>query len=96
MTVDTKILEELTNAHGPSGFEGPVRDIMRRELEPLSDRIEVDGIGSVLYRCANTFPIAGRSQKLRNGIGFRSQKSTNDYAGDIGLTPPNERTNTAP
>ena len=48
MTVDTKILEELTNAHGPSGFEGPVRDIMRRELEPLSDRIEVDGIGSLI------------------------------------------------
>ena len=50
MTIDTKILEELTNAYGPSGFEGPVRDIMRRELEPLSDHIEVDGIGSLIAR----------------------------------------------
>lgn len=42
------LLEELTNAHGPSGFEGPVRDIMRREMGPLADRVEVDGLGSVI------------------------------------------------
>jgi putative aminopeptidase FrvX len=45
-----KLIEELSNAYGPSGFEGPVRDIMRRELEPLSDHIEVDGIGSLIAR----------------------------------------------
>lgn len=44
----TDLLEELTNAHGPSGFEGPVRKIMQREMAPLADRVEIDGLGSVI------------------------------------------------
>lgn len=44
------LLEELTNAHGPSGFEGPVRKIVRREFEPLTDHMETDGLGSVIGR----------------------------------------------
>jgi putative aminopeptidase FrvX len=44
----SKLLEELSNAHGPSGFEGPVRDIVRREMAPLADRVEIDGLGSVI------------------------------------------------
>ena len=43
-----KLLEELTNAHGPSGFEGPVRAIVRRELTPLATRVETDGLGSLI------------------------------------------------
>jgi endoglucanase len=43
-----RLLEELSNAHGPSGFEGPVRVIMRREFKPLADRIETDGMGSLV------------------------------------------------
>ena len=43
-----KLLEELTNAHGPSGFEGPVRAIVRREITPLVTRVETDGLGSVI------------------------------------------------
>ena len=50
MTITNELLEELTNAYGPSGFEGPVRDVMRRELGPLSDHVEVDGIGAVIAR----------------------------------------------
>ena len=50
MTITNELLEELTNAYGPSGFEGPVRDVMRRELGPLSDHVEVDGIGSLIAR----------------------------------------------
>ncbi len=44
------LLEELTNAFGPCGFEGPVRAIVRRELEPLCNQIETDGIGSLIGR----------------------------------------------
>jgi len=43
-----RLLEELTNAHGPSGFEGPVRAIVRRELAPVADRLETDGLGSLI------------------------------------------------
>ena len=44
------LLEELTNAYGPSGFEGPVRAIVQQELSPLCDHIETDGIGSLIGR----------------------------------------------
>ena len=43
-----RLLEELTNAYGPTGFEAPVRAIMRRELEPLASSLETDGIGSLI------------------------------------------------
>ena len=38
------LLQELTNAYGPSGFEGPVRSIMQRELSFLCSNVETDGI----------------------------------------------------
>ncbi len=50
MTDVEHLLEELSNAPGPSGFEGPVRTIVRRELEPLADGIETDGLGSLMAR----------------------------------------------
>ncbi len=45
-----RLLEELTNAHGPTGYEGPVRAIMRREFAPLADEVTTDGLGSVIAR----------------------------------------------
>ena len=50
MTDLLKLLKDLSEAPGPTGFEGPVRSIMRRNLEPLSERIETDGIGSLICR----------------------------------------------
>ncbi|MEC9321555.1 MAG: M42 family metallopeptidase, partial [Chloroflexota bacterium] len=44
------LLKDLSEAPGPTGFEGPVRSIMRMSLEPLSDKIETDGIGSLICR----------------------------------------------
>lgn len=43
-----RLLEELTNAAGPPGFEGPVREIVVREFEELGAAIEYDGLGSVI------------------------------------------------
>ena len=42
------LLEELTNAYGPSGFEEPIRVIMRRELAPFAGHLETDGLGSLI------------------------------------------------
>lgn len=42
------LMEELTNAHGPSGFEGPVREIFTRELRSLGAEVSTDGLGSVI------------------------------------------------
>ncbi len=43
-----KLLEELSNAFGPPGYEQDVRKIMRRELAPLTQSIETDGMGSLI------------------------------------------------
>ena len=43
-----RLLEELTNAPGPSGFEGPVRAIVRREITPLATSVDTDGLGSLI------------------------------------------------
>lgn len=43
-----RLWEELTNAHGPSGFEGPVREILTREFTAAGLEISTDGLGSVI------------------------------------------------
>ena len=43
-----QLLRELTEAHGPSGYEAPVAKVVRKHLEPLVDRIEIDGLGSMV------------------------------------------------
>ena len=42
-----KMYEELTSANGIPGFEEPVRQVMRRYLEPLCDEIITDNLGSI-------------------------------------------------
>ena len=41
------LLKELTEAKGVSGFEGEVRQIMRRELEQQGSRLVTDRMGSI-------------------------------------------------
>lgn len=48
MDTTAKLLQALSNAHGPSGFEGPVRSIMQKEMSPSADRMEMDGLGSLI------------------------------------------------
>jgi len=43
-----KLLKELCEAYGAPGFEDRIREIYRREMAPLVDRIETDGIGNVI------------------------------------------------
>ena len=45
-----KLLAELTNADGAPGFEGPVRDILRREWRGLLADLRTDGVGNLLGR----------------------------------------------
>ena len=48
------LLEELSNAPGVTGHEEAVRSIVRRELSPVADAVEVDGLGSLLGRIDGT------------------------------------------
>jgi putative aminopeptidase FrvX len=43
-----KLLAELTNANAAAGFEGPVREIMRREWQALLTGLRTDGLGNLL------------------------------------------------
>jgi len=43
-----RLLQQLADAHGPSGFEEPVRKIMVERMKPLSDKLSYDGLGSVI------------------------------------------------
>jgi putative aminopeptidase FrvX len=43
-----ELLAELTNAPGASGFEGPVRDILKREWSGLVEDLRTDGLGNLL------------------------------------------------
>lgn len=45
-----RLLAELSEAPGPSGFEGAIRAVVRRELTPLADEVETDGLGSLIAR----------------------------------------------
>ena len=51
---DLSLLERLSNAHGPTGFEGPVRAIVREELSGIADSLETDGVGSLIARIDGT------------------------------------------
>ncbi|MGY1651303.1 M42 family metallopeptidase [Geodermatophilus sp. SYSU D01119] len=42
------LLDELLRTYGPCGEEGAVRDVVRRELEPLADEVTVDPAGNLV------------------------------------------------
>lgn len=44
------LLAELTNANSAPGFEGPVREILRREWRGLLADVRTDGLGNLLGR----------------------------------------------
>ncbi|MGD8394299.1 MAG: M20/M25/M40 family metallo-hydrolase [Candidatus Eiseniibacteriota bacterium] len=48
MPINRPLLEELCETAGAPGREERIRDIVRRELEPLTDEISVDAIGNVV------------------------------------------------
>lgn len=43
-----QLLQKLTSAPGPSGFEEPVTKIMVDEMKPYADKITYDGLGSMI------------------------------------------------
>jgi endoglucanase len=49
------LLQELSNAAGPPGFEEPVRAIMVREFKPYG-KVTYDGMGSVIVENGTTGP----------------------------------------
>lgn len=45
-----KLLKQLTETFGPSGYEENVRKLIRAEVKPYADEIKVDALGSLIVR----------------------------------------------
>lgn len=45
-----KLLKQLTETFGPSGYEDNVRNLVRSEVKPLADEIKVDALGNLIAR----------------------------------------------
>ena len=45
-----KLLQTLTEALGPSGYEDEVREVVRQAVAPLADEIRVDALGNLIAR----------------------------------------------
>jgi endoglucanase len=48
MTDMKSLLEKLSNAHGISGREGSIQDIVRQEIAPLVDEVKTDSFGNLI------------------------------------------------
>jgi putative aminopeptidase FrvX len=46
---EIRLLAALSNAFGPSGSEGEVREILKKELEECADEVKVDKLGNVFF-----------------------------------------------
>ncbi len=50
------LLQHLSDAFGPPGFEEPVRKIMVDEIKPFSSALRFDGMGSIIAEQGSTGP----------------------------------------
>jgi putative aminopeptidase FrvX len=67
LTLNYDLLEKLTNAWGPSGYETEVQKIVREYGKPYADEILFDKTGSIIFRKGNTGPkimLAGHSDEI--------------------------------
>ena len=58
-----KLLQQLTETFGPSGFEDNVRAIVRAEVQPLADELSVDALGNLIARKKPSKP-NGNTRKI--------------------------------
>src|SRR5829696_8329379 len=58
-----KLLQQLTEIFGPSGYEDNVRAIVRAEVESLADEIRVDALGNLIVRKKSSKP-NGHTKKI--------------------------------
>lgn len=44
------LIKKLVETTGPSGYESHIREVIRAEVEPLADEMQVDALGSLIVR----------------------------------------------
>jgi len=45
-----QLIQKLTETFSPSGFETVIREVIRKEIKPLTDEIRVDALGNLIAR----------------------------------------------
>jgi len=48
MSINTKLLKQICEAAGTSGFEHQIRNLIIKEVSPLCDEVSIDGMGNVV------------------------------------------------
>lgn len=72
-----RMLKKLTEAPGPSGYEAPVRKVMKRFMEPWVDEVATDRLGSLIAKRGSSGPrimLAGHLDE----VGFLVTKITKE------------------
>jgi putative aminopeptidase FrvX len=52
----TQLMKQLTEAPGPPGAEGPIRKLMLENFKPFADKINYDGLGSLIAQQGSSGP----------------------------------------
>jgi endoglucanase len=47
------LIRKLTETYSPSGYEAPIREIIRKEVKPFADEARVDAMGNLIVRKAS-------------------------------------------
>ena len=69
MDLDLDLLTALAGAHGTSGHEDRVREIVRAQLAPVVDRVEVDPLGNLTAtRDGDHWVLNGTKMFITNGV----------------------------
>lgn len=50
------LIQKLVETMSPSGFESPIRQVVRTEVEPLSDQVRVDKLGNLIATKGDAHP----------------------------------------
>jgi tetrahedral aminopeptidase len=75
------LIRKLTEAWGPSGYEHQVRELIREEVKPYADKIEVDPLGSLIChvgkkgKSKKTIMVAAHMDEIGVMASFQEPKS---------------------
>ena len=73
-----ELLERLSNAHGVSGYEGNIRQIIEDEIRPYVDKIKTDNMGNLI---GTKIRVKISDMKIFLGKGFEDKSYDEIYDG---------------
>lgn len=68
--IDAELVENLSNAFGPSGFENEVRDLIEKKIKRYVDEIEEDSFGNLIAVKKGTSPLKVMVAAHMDEVGF--------------------------